>query len=140
MKCSNCGDAYGEAVDVDDRRWRTLCDCERRVACHRCKQPSTHAFLDDDGEVDRYACDKHGVTKADREGVATVHGVKVTPAQEASTKTRAEKTSGGVLVHIACRCGKCVFEGRNPTNEDRLKALSALKNCSVCRPGGRKSA
>lgn len=140
MKCLNCGDTYGEAVDVDDRHWRTLCTCERHVACGRCKQRATHAFLDDDGEVDRYACDKHGVTKVDREGVETVQGVKVTPAQEEPTKPRGEKTSGGVLVHVVCRCGKHVYEGRNPTREDHIRSISAVKGCSVCRPGGRKVA
>lgn len=136
MNCTVCTDTYGEAADADGRRWRTLCACERHVACGRCKQRATHAFLDDESQVDRFSCDRHGVDKADREGIETVHGVKVMAAQEPPAKSRSEKTSGGVLVHIVCRCGKDVYADRNPTRDDHMKALAAIKSCSVCRPGG----
>ncbi len=141
MNCTTCTDTYGEATDASDRRWRTLCSCERLVNCGRCKQRATHAFLDDDNEIDRFACDKHGVSAGDRAGIETVHGVKVVAKNEAPAahREREKKTSGGVLVHIACRCGKIVYEGRDPTREVQLRAMGALKACSVCNTTGRRA-
>jgi hypothetical protein len=141
MNCHSCTDTYGEALDASDRRWRTLCACERLVVC-RCKQRATHAFLDDEGEVDRFVCNRHGVSAEDRAGIETVHGVKVVAATaeaDAPQRERGKKLSGGVLVHISCRCGKSVYEGRDPTRDDQMKALGAIKSCSVCQHGRRKT-
>jgi len=124
MKCKTCLDTYGVATDAEERRWRTLCSCERETRCATCNRfKATHAFLDDLGEVDRYACNKHGVAAADREGVETREGPGMAPAAQPpkKPKTRAEVPAEPVHDLLTLSGFKAA-----------IKTSTSLMLCEVC--------
>ena len=64
MDCSACGTSYQLFGDDEDGYVRSLCPCDAKAKCSRCKrghhQPCNQASLDLEYEVQRYACAPHG--------------------------------------------------------------------------------
>jgi ribosomal protein S14 len=64
--CPTCGTPYAVFRDLENKRWRFLCTCEGQARCSKGKHPATHAKLNAGGDVERFACDDHGVPADER--------------------------------------------------------------------------
>jgi hypothetical protein len=61
MICLTCKTECVIFRDADDNLYRRLCPCERDRPCYGCsRQKAVSALLDQNGEVLKYACSKHG--------------------------------------------------------------------------------
>lgn len=64
--CPTCEDPYVVFRDIENKRWRFLCRCEYGERCSKGRHPATHAKLNAEGGVERFACDHHGVPPEER--------------------------------------------------------------------------
>ena len=64
MNCPKCGTPYEKRGDSDSGFIRSICICEKKKHCRKCKAsnraPVNQAALNFDGEVINYSCANHG--------------------------------------------------------------------------------
>lgn len=61
MNCHKCGTELSLLRDDDDNLYRRICPCEVNETCHACARGKVvAAILDRAGDVDKFACAKHG--------------------------------------------------------------------------------
>lgn len=61
ISCPICGAEYVVFQDAEEHTWRFICRCESSSRCKACKSPATQARVTEEGRVDKFACDQHGV-------------------------------------------------------------------------------
>lgn len=86
--CPTCSVEYVVFRDIENKRWRFLCRCEQSARCSKGRHPATHAKLNAEGGVERFACDDHGVPADERPATPSLPPLPPAPAPEPEPKPR----------------------------------------------------